>query len=146
MAPTYEVGDELDVDTGAYGGSEPVVGDVVVVNPPSGADFDECGTRPKRGEACAKPTQGAADVEFLERVVAGPGDEIAFEKGAAVVNGEALEEDFAEPCSEELCDLPKPVTVPDGHWFLAGDNRGAASDSRVWGPVPLDSFVGQVSG
>jgi signal peptidase I len=145
MTPTYSVGEDVDVDRDAYADAEPQPGDIVLVHPPTGADFEECGAPAKRGAPCAKPTPGSVDdLEFMERVVAGPGDEVAFERGAAIVNGSELDEDFVEPCSTKYCDLPTTIKVPPGHWFLAGDNRADASDSRVWGPVPLKSITGQV--
>ena len=44
----------------------------------------------------------------------------------------------------EGCDFPRRITVPDGHYFLLGDNRGASDDSRFWGPVPLEWIQGRV--
>jgi len=49
-----------------------------------------------------------------------------------------------ERCTEDLCEMPRPITVPDGPWFLAGDNRGESDDSRFWGPVPTSAIVGIV--
>jgi signal peptidase I len=34
------------------------------------------------------------------------------------------------------------ITVPAGHWFMMGDNRGESDDSRFWGPVPTGWIIG----
>jgi signal peptidase I len=79
------------------------------------------------------------------RVVAGPGDEVAVEGGRTVLNGDRVDEPYVKPCPRKLgCELPAAVTVPDGHFYVLGDNRAAAKDSRFWGPVPLEAILGSV--
>jgi signal peptidase I len=61
-----------------------------------------------------------------------------------VLNGKRLEEPFITPCGGgPNCDFPRPVTVPDGTYYLVGDNRGASDDSRFWGPVRADWIAGR---
>ena len=144
MVPTLEVGDRILVNPG---GGEPRIGDVVVFHAPAGAeDFDrQCGTRPRSDQACARPTAAIANVDFVERVVAGPGDRIAIKDGHVIRNGKRQAEPFTAPCGGGAgCDLPRTITIPPDHWFMMGDNRGASDDSRFWGPVPTDSIVGPV--
>ena len=146
MEPTYELDQTLTVDLDAYDSATPEVGDVVTVHPPRGAvRGTRCGAPIVRGQVCAEPTAEPADVLFLERVVALPGEEIAIEDGVPIVDGEPADEDFTNPCTDGSgCDFPEPVTIPEGHYFVMGDNRGASDDSRYWGPVPLDWIQGRV--
>jgi signal peptidase I len=82
-------------------------------------------------------------VNFIKRVVAGPGDRIAIEGGHVVLNGKRQQEDFITPCEDGAdCDFPTPITVPPDHWFMMGDNRGESDDSRYWGPVPKEWIIG----
>jgi signal peptidase I len=82
---------------------------------------------------------------FVQRIVALEGERVSIDGGRTVVDGEPADEDFARlDASCDVCNLPRAITVPDGHVFLMGDNRGASSDSRTYGPVPEDSIVGPV--
>jgi signal peptidase I len=83
-------------------------------------------------------------VLFVKRIVGGPGDRIAFRAGQTIRNGKPVAESFVRECRSEGCDLPRPAAVPDGMYFMAGDNRGASDDSRFWAPVPRDWIVGRV--
>lgn len=79
-------------------------------------------------------------------MVATPGDELAFEGGQPIVNGEEALGNVIQPCSGAgACDLPVPIVIPPDHYFMLGANSGASDDSRFWGPVPLKAIFGRVA-
>lgn len=84
---------------------------------------------------------------IVKRVIATEGDEVNIdEEGNVFVNGEALDEDsYTVPVSRRYGDLTYPVTVPEGHVMLMGDNRPLSSDSRYSyvGFAPVDALLGK---
>jgi signal peptidase I len=153
MKPTLAIGQRVLVNRlGHQLGGDPEVGDIVVFHPPVGAvpeeqqgnPIPECGVRRTQGEPCPEAGDQMAETNFIKRVVAGPGDRLYIENGHPVVNGEPSKEDFTLPCGGLAeCNLPTEITIPEGHYFLMGDNRGASDDSRKWGPIPRDWIIGQ---
>lgn len=146
MAPTYALGEQLEVDTTAYAAKPPRIGDAVVFRAPVGAEIGECGTPPLPKQPCGRPTRTSRTIRLLLRIVAGPGQRIAFRGGLAVVDGEpesSRKLRIDDPACE-ICELPREVAVPPGHWYVVGDNRTASPDSRVWGPVPTRAILGKV--
>jgi signal peptidase I len=145
MEPTLDVGQRVLVNRFLYDFSDPDVGDIVVFHPPQGAESgNRCGVQRPSGAACPQPTPDQADVNFIKRIVAGPGDTLRIEDGHPVVNGVRAEEDFIRECAPGgECNLPTEITIPEDHYFMMGDNRGASDDSRFWGPVPKDWIIGK---
>ena len=144
MVPTLQIGQRVLVNRIGHSFSKPSVGDVVVFHPPQGADGNpRCGAEHEPTQVCPRPVAQRDDVNFIKRVVAGPGDRLKLENGHVVLNGERQKEPFARDCGVgDGCDYPKEITVPAGHYFMMGDNRGSSDDSRFWGPVPDEWIIG----
>jgi len=152
MEPTLDVGQRVLVNRFLYHLRDPQVGDIVVFHPPQGAETGgqgQCGDPStgaggSSGSACAQPTSEKSDVNFIKRIVAGPGDTLSIRDGHPVVDGELANEGFIRPCRPGgACNLPETITIPPDHYFMMGDNRGASDDSRFWGPIPRDWLIGK---
>jgi signal peptidase I len=147
MMPTLQKGDRVIVNRLSHRlGADPDVGQIVVFNPPNGADVmpARCGVQIPPGSACPTPTSVPSSQTFIKRVVGVGGDRIAVRGGHVIRNGVREADSYIAPCADgQGCDLPRPITVPRGYVFLMGDNRGDSDDSRFWGPVPLAWVVGQ---
>jgi signal peptidase I len=147
MEPTLKVGQRVLVDRlGSVFGS-PKVGDIVVFHPPKNAEEEICGPRPHvvtpGGSACDVPESEESSVNFIKRIVAGPGDLLSIREGHAYVNGKREKDGYIRACGgAPECNFPTPIKIPAGHWFMMGDNRGESDDSRYWGPVPTSWIIG----
>ena len=150
MEPTLDVGQRVLVNRFLYHFTDPKPGDIVVFHPPKGADSGtECGVTVKGqepvevGMPCPKPTAEESSQNFIKRIVAGPGDTIKIIEGHVIRNGKRESDSYIKPCPGVAeCNFPVAITVPAGHWFMMGDNRGESDDSRFWGPVPTGWIIG----
>ena len=70
------------------------------------------------------------------------------EKGNVYINGELIDEPYVSEKSLGECDIDFPYTVPEGRFFVMGDQRDTSIDSRssVIGCVEKDQIVGKVLG
>lgn len=80
--------------------------------------------------------------DLIKRVIGVPGDRIQTRNGRVYVNGRALHEPYLAEANGTF-NIDEPVTVPKGHIWVMGDNRGDSQDSRVFGPVSEDTVVGR---
>lgn len=88
-------------------------------------------------------TPGSIDEHYGPAYIPKKGDKIEVMDSAVKVNGAILNEEIVEsyPNSIELYD--KPFYVPQNQYFAMGDNRDNSRDSRYWGTVPRDYFLGR---
>ncbi len=157
MENTLLVGDYLLVNKLCYGGSGPVDhlipyqkierGDIIVFHYP------------------VDPQQ-----HFVKRVIGVPGDHLRMVSKKVWINGKPLDEPyvrFIEPPNDPFrdnfprVDIPAPrlegewwlemrklvedgqLIIPEGHYFVLGDNRDDSQDSRYWGFVPRENIIGR---
>lgn len=120
MEPTLEDQDRLVVNKWEYRIKAPRIGDIVMVLHPN-----------------------TPDLTLVKRVVAGPGDTVAFRDGVMLRNGIAVREDFI-PEGLRSHEDRATVTVPEGFYFVLGDHRNSSNDSRAFGPVPQKYILGKV--
>jgi signal peptidase I len=82
------------------------------------------------------PDRDADDRTLVLRVAAGPEQVIEARDGTVFVDDVKFDDITTEPF--------EPVTVPNEQYFLLGDNRSAAIDSRTFGPVLENAIFARV--
>ena len=121
MLPGIENHDWVMVSKASYFSSDPARGDVIVFNPPFQSEFP-----------------------FIKRVIAVPGDTVEIKDGKVYLNGTngtALDEPYiSQPPSYTM----PAREIPEGEYFVLGDNRNNADDSHIWGTVPRENIIGKV--
>jgi signal peptidase I len=122
MAPTLADHDRLIVNKAAYLSwiGEPQIGDIVMLYYP------------------IKPEQA-----FVKRVVAKEGDILRIVAGRVYRNDVLMDDSFVPPEYRSHDDWG-PEVVPEGYYFVMGDNRNSSSDSRHWRFVPKRYIIGKV--
>ncbi len=103
---------------------------------------------PHRGDVIVFKSPKNPDIDYIKRIIGLPGDQIMVKNSDVYINNQPLTEDYiaAKTNLWEGGALREgvPLTVPEGDIFVMGDNRPRSSDSREFGPVPLDTIIGQV--
>ncbi len=98
---------------------------------------------PKRFDIIVFVAPDEPDKLFIKRIIGIPGDTIEIVNGTLIINGKVIEEE--EYVKEQMNGSYGPVTVPEGHYFMLGDNRNNSLDSRYWFNtfVPEDTILGE---
>ena len=160
MMPTLLTGDFILVNKFDYGIRLPVVDTKIV----------DVGL-PERGDVVVFRYPGDPSTPFIKRVVGIPGDRVGYYDKVLYVNDEPMEQTPVGPYAgfwsgavmsgasllvERLADIEHPIlvqpetrsvqgstVVPEGHYFVLGDNRDNSRDSRYWGTVSEDLLIGK---
>jgi signal peptidase I len=90
----------------------------------------------------AKQKCGAGGT-FVKRLIGLPGETWEEKNGFIYIDGKKLIEPYIKSGRRDAETLP-PRKVPDGMYFMMGDNRTQSCDSREWGPVPRANLIGEV--
>ncbi len=102
---------------------------------------------PKRGDVVIFKSPKNKDVDYIKRVIGLPGDRVKLENNTFFVNDVKLDEpylrDNTETAGGSFLSEGDEIVVPDGEYFVSGDNRPHSSDSREFGPIPLGDFIGK---
>jgi len=123
MEPNLHNQELVLVDKWSYRFNSPGRGDVIVfVAPPN-------------------PAQ-----DYIKRIIGLPGDIVTIKDTQVFVNGRALDETYIDPRRQGNPYAPTSnLVIPDGAYFVLGDNRNGSSDSRDWGCVPQGNVIGRAA-
>lgn len=157
MIPTLQVGDFILVNKFAYGLRVPVLNKTFI-------PVD----KPKRGDVMVFFPPHHPDTYFIKRVIGLPGDEISYVNHVLTINGKVVPQKIQATLPvgapkfnivTETIDGKEITTykhlvpgylsirgawkIPEGHYFMMGDNRDNSADSRDWGFVSEDAIVGK---
>jgi signal peptidase I len=116
MMPTLQEGEYVIINKLAYYFDEPERGDIIVLHFPNDRSRD-----------------------FIKRVIGLPGDEIEIGSREVRVNGVLLQEPYINAPPE----YSGQWVVPEGEYFVLGDNRNNSSDSYTWSFLPHEDIVGK---
>lgn len=93
------------------------------------------------------------NVEYIKRVIGMPGDTLEMKQGVLYINGKKIEQPFinTEALQKQtvfiddftLQTLTGETKIPEGKYFVMGDNRGVSKDSRMIGLIDRKAIEGK---
>lgn len=147
MHPTFMEGDRVMVETFSRFYSSPNRGDIMIFYPPDVIlKYDPISLFTRRTGILCK------DIAYIKRVIGIPGDKLEIVQNNdgstdVLINDKKLNEPYIldrfdyRPCTPNMhCG---PLTLGKDEYFMMGDNRGNSQDSRYWGVLKKDRFIGK---
>jgi signal peptidase I len=154
MIPTLLIGDHILVSKLSYGFQWPsdckLQWNVPPINCYTSRTLIEFG-KPQRGDIIVFRFPEDEEKDFIKRIIGIPGDTVQIRNKVVFVNGHPLDDRaFTQRIDPSIIDgsiNPRdnfgPVTVPEGSYFVMGDNRDQSLDSRFWGYVREEKIRGK---
>lgn len=112
-------------------------------------------TELERFDIVVFPDPRGSQDSYVKRIIGLPGDTLYYEEDQLILNNQIVDEPYLEPLKEasqenftqnfNLWDNLGVTSVPEGYYFVLGDNRPYSGDSRQFGFVPIDSVIGEAN-
>ena len=84
---------------------------------------------PERGDIVIFPFPDNPETIYVKRIIGLPGETVEIKNGFVYIDGEPIEEPYLK---EEMLGEYGPYVVPEGCYFMLGDNRNSSADARKW--------------
>ncbi len=146
MLPTLVEGELVYCSRDPFASAPPARGDIVLFyadNRSRGTLLWEFGMRLTDMADNLRGKDFKRNLRYVKRVVGLPGETVDLRDGLVYIDGEMLAEPYAGQPTEAR-GMSLPLTVPDGQYFLMGDNRSESKDSRDFGCIGMEALEGRV--
>jgi signal peptidase I len=105
-------------------------------------------TDPKRGDIVIFKSPKNKQIDYIKRVIGLPGERLRLSNSVYYINGKKLDESaYLSPDVKtyggSYLSEDTEIIIPEGKYFVSGDNRMHSSDSREFGPIAKEDFIGK---